>query len=59
VVAAIERYAVSGSLDEFNGLDCECKKRWNQELTNDRAIPVPLGTSIPRRGLLSEVLRSP
>ena len=59
VVAAIERYAVSGSLNEFDGLDCECKKRWNQELTNDRSIPVPLGTSMPRRGSLRDILRSP
>ena len=59
VVAAIERYAVSGSLDEFHGLDCECKKRWNQELINDRTIPVPLGTSMPRRGSLTDILRSP
>ena len=59
VVAAIERYAVSGSLDEFQGLDCTCKGRWNQELLNDRSIPVPLGTSMPRRGSLTEILRSP
>ena len=59
VVAAIERYAVSGSLDEFQGLDCVCKNQWNQELTNDRTIPVPLGTSMPRRGSLTNILRSP
>ena len=59
VVAAIERYAVSGSLEEFHGLDCVCKKRWHQELTNDRSIPVPLGTSMPRRGSLINILRSP
>lgn len=58
VVAAIERYAVSGSLDEFTGLDCECKSLWRKELENDRTIPVPLGTSRPRRGSIIEMLRS-
>ena len=58
VVAAIERYAVSGSLDEFTGLDCECKSLWSKELENDRTIPVPLGTSRPRRGSVIEMLRS-
>ena len=59
VVAAIERYAVSGSLDEFTGLDCECKSLWRKELENDRTIPVPLGTSRARRGSIIEMLRSP
>jgi radical SAM enzyme (TIGR01210 family) len=58
VVAAIERYAVSGSLDEFTGIDCECKSLWRKELENDRTIPVPLGTSRQRRGSIIEMLRS-
>ena len=58
VVAAIERYAVSGSLDEFTGIDCECKSLWRKELDNDRSIPVPLGTSRQRRGSIIEILRS-
>ena len=58
VVAAIERYAVSGSLEEFTGIDCDCKSLWRKELENDRAIPVPLGTSRQRRGSIIEMLRS-
>jgi uncharacterized Fe-S cluster-containing MiaB family protein len=58
VVAAIERYAVSGSLEEFTGIDCHCKSLWRKELENDRAIPVPLGTSRQRRGSIIEMLRS-
>jgi len=58
VVAAIERYAVSGSLEEFTGIDCDCKSLWRKELQNDRAIPVPLGTSRQRRGSIIEMLRS-
>jgi radical SAM enzyme (TIGR01210 family) len=58
VVAAIERYAVSGSLEEFTGIDCVCKSLWRKELENDRAIPVPLGTSRQRRGSIIEMLRS-
>ena len=59
VVAAIERYAVSSSLDEFIGLDCECKKKWATELRLERSLPVPLGLSKHRRASTFDKLRSP
>jgi len=59
VVAAIERYAVSGSLDEFEGLTCPCKNVWRTEIELERQLPLPLGLSKPRRGRLLDALRSP
>ena len=58
VVAAIERYAVSGDLREFDGLSCECQAIWQQELALESALPLPLGISRPRRGNRIENLRS-
>ena len=57
VVAAIERYAVSGDLREFDGLSCECQSMWREELALEAALPLPLGIS-PRRGNRIENLRS-
>ena len=59
VVAAIERYAVSGDLMEFEGLSCSCQTVWSNELTLERQLPLPLGLSKPRRGRVLERLRSP
>ncbi|MCH1540281.1 MAG: archaeosine biosynthesis radical SAM protein RaSEA [Candidatus Poseidonia sp.] len=59
VVAAIERYAVSGSLNEFDGLSCSCQRTWETELTLERQLPLPLGISKPRRGPVLNALRSP
>ena len=59
VVAAIERYAVSGSLLEFEGLSCGCQSVWRSEIELERQLPLPLGVSKPRRGRASEILRSP
>jgi radical SAM enzyme (TIGR01210 family) len=59
VVAAIERYAVSGSLLEFEGLACDCQKKWETELMLERQLPLPLGLSKPRRAPTLETLRSP
>ena len=59
VVAAIERYAVSGDLMEFEGLTCSCQTVWANELTLERQLPLPLGLSKPRRGRVLERLRSP
>ena len=59
VVAAIERYAVSGSLLEFDGLSCECETVWRNEVDLERKLPLPLGLSKPRRGSVIERLRSP
>ena len=59
VVAAIERYSVSGNLGEFNGLECECKKVWLSEIQNDSALPTPMGSGIHRRGNALDRLRSP
>lgn len=59
VVAAIERYAVSGHLGEFEGIDCQCKLMWQTEIQLERQLPVPLGLSKPRRASKVELLRSP
>ena len=59
VVAAIERYAVSGSLLEFEGLSCDCQTIWRTEIDLERQLPLPLGLSKPRRGRAHEILRSP
>ena len=59
VVAAIERYAVSGSLQEFQGLDCSCRQAWEAEVNLERQLPVPLGISKARRGSAVARLRSP
>ncbi len=59
VVAAIERYSVSGDICEISGLDCSCKKIWQQEVDSDLKFPIPLGTGRARRGSLRERLRSP
>ena len=59
VVAAIERYAVSGSLAEFDGLECSCQEVWKAEVNLERCLPVPLGLSKPRRGSVIQRLRSP
>jgi archaeosine synthase beta-subunit len=59
VVGAIERYSVSGDLLELEGLDCDCKQVWQQEVTLDNSIPVPLGVGLNRRGDALAHLRSP
>jgi len=59
VVAAIERYAVSGSLLEFDGIECSCREVWEAEVNLERSLPVPLGLSKPRRGSINQLLRSP
>jgi radical SAM enzyme (TIGR01210 family) len=59
VVAAIERYAVSGDLLEFEGLSCPCEAEWLCELDLERRLPVPLGLSAPRRGPPMDRLRAP
>tara|TARA_Y100000768_G_scaffold378080_1_gene352076 strand:+ start:1125 stop:2291 length:1167 start_codon:yes stop_codon:yes gene_type:complete len=58
VVAAIERYAVSGDLEEFTGLTCSCEAAWREELLLEQALPTPLGISKPRRGNTLDNLRS-
>jgi len=59
VVAAIERYAVSGDLLEFEGLNCECETRWAADLDLERALPAPLGLAPSRRAPAAERLRAP
>ena len=59
VVAAIERYSVSGDLSEFTGLECECKDAWASEIQSDGALPVPMGAGIHRRGNPLDRLRAP
>jgi uncharacterized Fe-S cluster-containing MiaB family protein len=59
VVAAIERYSVSGDLLEFEGLDCDCKRIWMNEVKIDTSFPAVLGTGIARRGDILLNLRSP
>jgi radical SAM enzyme (TIGR01210 family) len=59
VVAAIERYSVSGDMREFVGLDCACKKAWRTEIELDVSLPAVLGVGIDRRGDPMMHLRSP
>lgn len=59
VVAAIERYSVSGEISEFHGLNCSCKSHWRAEVDNDLTLPVPLGTGAFRRGEPVDIIRAP
>ena len=59
VVAAIERYSVSGEISEFHGIDCSCKSHWRAELNNDLTLPIPLGTGSFRRGDPVDTIRAP
>ncbi len=59
VAAAIERYSVSGSLLEFEGITCECKAIWRNEIKTDTALPIPLGSGLDRRLNPIEALLSP
>ena len=59
VVAAIERYSVSGDIHELDGLDCECKQVWQCEIELDKSMPIPLGSGKNRRGNALLHLRSP
>ena len=58
-IAAIERYSVSGEIDEFSTLDCSCKLVWQAELSNDSTFPVPIGTGTSRRGFATDMVRAP
>ena len=59
VVAAIERYSVSGDTDEFNHLECSCEAHWRAELDNDLNLPVTLGFGTFRRGNPVDLVRAP
>jgi hypothetical protein len=59
VVAAIERYSVSGDINDLDGLDCGCKAVWKSEIAIDRSMPIPLGAGKNRRGNALLHLRSP
>ena len=59
VAAAIERYSVSGSLLEFDGLSCECETQWATEIALDTSLPMPLGCGLDRRLDSIEALLSP
>ena len=59
VAAAIERYSVSGSLLEFEGLSCDCESQWATEIALDQSLPIPLGTGLDRRLDSVEALLSP
>lgn len=59
VAAAIERYSVSGDLQEFAGLTCECEKIWATEIELDGSIPSPFGVGLDRRATAEETLMSP
>jgi len=59
VVAAIERYSVSGDTEEFNHLECSCKLHWKAEIENDNNFPVPLGFGTFRRGNPTDIVRAP
>lgn len=59
IVAAIERYSVSGLIEELDGLDCQCKEVWKEEISLDSKYPIPIGVGLNRRGNILENLRSP
>ena len=59
VVAAIERYSVSGDTEEFNHLECSCKSHWRAEIENDNSFPIPLGFGTFRRGNPTDIVRAP
>jgi hypothetical protein len=59
VAAAIERYSVSGSLLEFEGLSCDCEVQWTTEIILDTSLPMPLGSGLDRRLDSVEALLSP
>ena len=59
VVAAIERYSVSGDTEEFSNLACSCKSHWRAEIDNDSSFPMPLGFGTFRRGNPTEIVRAP
>ena len=59
VVAAIERYSVSGDTEEFSHLECSCKSHWRAEIENDNSFPIPLGSGTFRRGNPTDIVRAP
>ena len=59
VVAAIERYSVSGETVEFDHLGCPCEAHWKAELDNDLSLPVTLGYGTFRRGNPTDLVRAP
>jgi radical SAM enzyme (TIGR01210 family) len=59
VAAAIERYSVSGSLLEFEGITCDCEAIWSAEIGLDTSLPMPLGSGLDRRISAVEALMSP
>ena len=59
VVAAIERYSVSGDTSEFDHLKCPCQSHWRAEIDNDNHFPIPLGFGTFRRGNPTDIVRAP
>ena len=59
VVAAIERYSVSGDVSEFNYLECTCQNHWKAEVDIDLNLPITLGYGTFRRGNPTELVRAP
>tara|TARA_Y100001960_G_scaffold332959_1_gene435729 strand:+ start:535 stop:1668 length:1134 start_codon:yes stop_codon:yes gene_type:complete len=59
VVAAIERYSVSGDTMEFENLECSCQSHWRAEIENDNNLPIPLGFGTFRRGNSTDIVRAP
>ena len=59
VVAAIERYSVSGDTHEFHQLECSCEAHWRAELENDLNLPITLGSGTFRRGNPIDIVRAP
>ena len=55
VAAAIERYSVSGTLEEFSGLSCECISRWKEEVYSDQNLPIPIGVGLNRRNKIEKL----
>jgi len=40
VISAIDRFNSTSDLSSFDGLDCECKTRWRQELEQTQPLPL-------------------
>ena len=58
VAAAIERYSVSRSLEEFTDLNCKCRLRWKEEIHSDQNLPVPIGVGLNRRANVENLFSS-
>ncbi len=50
VAEAIERYAIDRDLNDLLSVDCACRVAWQEQISLERTLPVPLGVNLSRRG---------